>query len=313
MITTSTTARLHIGERVRFISPSSAPDRKSVVRFARVVESWGLEVDIGKHAFDKLGFLAGTDEHRAADLNEALSDPAVRAIFATRGGKGAYRIADKIDFAAARRDPKLLVGFSDITILHLALWKHCNMIGIHGPDACWAVDQASADSVEALRKAVMTTESIVLHSDPRAETAELTTHGRAAGVLIGGNLDLIGTAAGWSLPSLENAILFIEDIDKWLGHIDRVLTMLLNAGHLRGVRGVAVGHFTRCMSKGEWTYLDVLRDRLGGLDVPILGGLPIGHDKHACTVPLGTTATLDVTAKTLIIAGTSEPMRHDAR
>ena len=164
------------------------------------------------------------------------------------------------------------------------------------------ISQASAESVEALRAALMTAAPIVLRSDPRAETAALTTGGEAVGVLMGGNLDMLATAAGWALPGLADTILLIEAIDKWLGHIDRALTMLLNGGHLRGVRGVAVGHFTRCMSRGEWTYLDVLRDRLGRLGVPILGGLPIGHERDARTVPLGAVATLDATAGTLAIA-----------
>jgi muramoyltetrapeptide carboxypeptidase len=98
-----------------------------------------------------------------------------------------------------------------------------------------------------------------------------------------------------------------EAIDKWLGHIDRVFTMLLNGGHLAGVRGVAIGHFTRCMSHGEWTYLDVLRDRLGRLGVPILGGLPFGHDPHAYTIPFGAMATLDTTTHRLTIAGNERP------
>lgn len=111
---------LRAGDRVRLISPSSPADRASVVRFARVLESWGLEVDFGKHVFERIGFLAGTDENRSADLNDALRDPAIRGIFVTRGGKGAYRIADRIHVAAVRRD-----------------------VGIHGPGDCWAVDQAS--------------------------------------------------------------------------------------------------------------------------------------------------------------------------
>ena len=270
-------------------------------RFARVLRGWGFEVDYGKHAFDRVGFLAGTDDARAADLNEAFADPAVRAVFATRGGKGAYRIADRIDFAAVRRDPKLFVGFSDATILHLALWKECGAIGIHGPGAEWAVTQASAASVAALRRALTIDEPILLRSEPRAETAALTTTGSATGVLIGGGLEMLATAAGWALPSLDGAILFLEDIDKWRGQIDRMLTMLLNAGHLRGVRGVAVGHFIRCMTNGETTYLHILRDHLGKLGVPILGGLPIGHDPDALTIPVGAPATLDADAGTLEI------------
>ena len=294
-------ALLQPGDRVRLVSPSSAPDREAVLQFAAVLERWGLAVDIGRHAFDKLAYLAGPDEHRASDLNDALRDPAIRAVFTTRGGKGAYRIADRIDVAAVRHDPKPLVGFSDATVLHLALWRHAQAPGVHGPDACWAASQASPASVDALRQALMTAGPIRLQTDPRAETATLTTRGQATGVLLGGNLDLIATAAGWALPSLEGAILLLEDIDKWLGHLDRVLTMLVNAGHLRGVRGIAVGHFTRCMSAGAWTYLDVLRDRLGRLGVPILGGLPLGHDAHARTARLGVTATLDAAAGTLTI------------
>ena len=294
---------LRPGDHVRLISPSSTPDHTSVDRFARVIESWGLKVDLGKHVFEKVGFLAGTDEHRAADLNDALSDPTIRGIFATRGGKGAYRIADRIDVAAVRRDPKPLIGFSETTILHLALWNCGEIIGIHGPDACWAVSQASRASVEALRRAVMTSDPIVLYADSSAETAALTTNGVATGVLVGGNLDSLSTAAGWCLPRFHGAILFIEAIDVRLGHIDGALTMLLNGGHLAGVRGVAVGHFTRCMSNGEWTYLDVLRDRLGRLGVPILGGLPFGHDCDAHTIPFGAAGTLDTTTGTLTIAG----------
>lgn len=283
----TTVPPLRPGDRVRLVSPSSPPDPTSVARFVQVVEGWGLKVDLGKHVFERVGFLAGTDEHRAADLNEALRDPAIRGIFATRGGKGAYRIADRIDVAAVRRDPKPLIGFSDVTILHLALWHCGEVVGIHGPDAGWATGQASTASVDALRRAVMTNTRIVLHSNPSAETAALTTSGVAAGVLVGGNLDSIATAAGWCLPRLDRAILFIEAIDTWPGHIDRVLTMLLNGGHLLGVRGVAIGHSTRCMSKGDWTYLDVLRDRFGKTRRADPGGLPFGHDPDARAIPFG--------------------------
>lgn len=217
--------------------------------------------------------------------------------------KGAYRIADRIDVAAARRDPKPLIGFSDATILHLALWRCAAVVGIHGPGACWAVAQARPSSVDALRRAIMTSDPIERHAEPSAETAALTTDGVARGVLVGRNLDSIATAAGWHLPSLDGASLFIEAIDAWLGHIDRVLTMLLNGGYLAGARGVAIGHFTRCSSTGEWTYSDVLRDRLGRLGVPVLGGLPFGHDPQACTIPVGVVATLDTRTRTLTIDG----------
>jgi muramoyltetrapeptide carboxypeptidase len=290
---------LRPGDRVRLVAPSLPADPKLVVRFTRVLERWGLVPEVARHALEGRGFAAGTDVERAADLNEALRDPSVRAVFSVRGGKGAHRVVERIDYDAARRDPKPLVGFSDATIVHLALWKHCRALGVHGPDASWAVGLATEGSIDALRRALMTTAPIVLRADPRAETAALTTGGRATGVLLGGNLELIATAAGWALPSLDGAILLLEAIEQWPGHIDRVLTMLYRAGHLRGVRGVAVGHFTKCMTKGAWRYLDVLRDRLAPLGVPILGGLPVGHERDAASVVLGAEVTLDADAGTL--------------
>ena len=119
---------------------------------------------------------------------------------------------------------------------------------------------------------------------------------------MGGNLDAIANAAGWALPSFDGAILLIEGVGMGLGQIDRQLTMLANAGHLGGLRGIAVGQFAKSGTHGDWTAVDVLRDRLSRLDVPILGGLPIGHGKDPATVPLGTTAMLDADTGTLEVA-----------
>ena len=122
--------RLRTGDRVRLVSPASPPEREHLARGAGILSGWGLNVEVGRHAFDSFGhYLAGRDEDRLADLNDALRDPGVRAILSTRGGKGAYRIASGLDFAAARRDPKPLVGFSEVTYLHLALWRRCRLVG----------------------------------------------------------------------------------------------------------------------------------------------------------------------------------------
>lgn len=297
-------AKLKRGDRVVFVSPASTPDRADIEDTAKWLHrKFGLEVEIGAHAFDELGYLAGTDENRLADINKALRDPGIKAIFATRGGKGAYRIADGLDFAAARKYPKLLVGFSEITILHLALYKHCGLSGIHGATWPEGWDKGSSAS---FCKAVFTTDQIVVKQNPSESTAELTTTGKATGILLGGNQDMIATAAGWALPSFKGAILLLEAVDMRLGHIDRQLTKLKNAGHLDGIVGVAVGQYTDCgpdaTTQGDWTAIDVLRDRLSGWGVPILGGLPIGHGEHPVAVPLGTMATLDADIGTLTVA-----------
>lgn len=293
------------GDLVRFVSPASTPVRAEVEASAELLRSWGFRVDFGPHAFRKLSYLAGTDEERLADLNDALGDPGVRAIFATRGGKGSYRIADRLDFAAARRDPKLLVGYSDITILHLALWNQGIGGGIHGALADEDWHPLAASSGTPLRSLLTRAEPIVLRSQAAEDTGVLTTTGRVEGPLIGGNLDMVATAAGWALPGLEGCILLLEAVSLFLGQIDRQLTMLRKAGHLRGVAGIALGRFTDCGPSGSLTVVDLLRDHLAPLGVPILGGLPVGHGKGAHRFPIGCSAVLDADDRTLTI----DPLR----
>jgi muramoyltetrapeptide carboxypeptidase len=300
--------KLTPGDRVRFVSPASPVSRGGLDAGAKVLEELGLIVEYGDHVYDvddKLDYLAGTDRNRLADINEALGDPGIKAIVATRGGKGAYRIADGLDFDAARKHPKLLIGFSEITILHMALLKECGLTSIHG--APWNAKEFGQASADSFVKAVTTTEPIVVHSTPDEHTYALTTAGKAEGLLIGGNQDSIATAAGWALPDFDGAILLIEAFNMRLGHIDRQLTMLRNTGVLKGVVGIAIGQYTDCGAANDpttdvrCTEIDILRDRFGDLEVPILGGLPIGHGKNPIAVPIGTKAVLDADARTLTI------------
>jgi muramoyltetrapeptide carboxypeptidase len=288
--------KLKLGDKVRFISPASTPQRESVFRRAERLEEWGLRVDFGQHAFRENGYLAGTDDERLADINTALCDDDVRAIFTTRGGKGSYRIAERLDFGAARRDPKFLIGFSDITILHLALWKHCGIGGVHG--ALMEADgQFGPQNEASLRSLLMTDEPIVIRSRGAEMTSALTTSGVAEGVLLGGNLSMITTAAGWALRSLEGAILLLEAVNMYVGQVDRELTMLRKAGHLAGLAGIAVGQFAGFKP----SIVDLLREHLAPMGVPILGGLPLGHGDEPLSTLVGATATLDATSGYLTV------------
>ncbi|WP_432939573.1 S66 peptidase family protein [Kribbella sp. CA-253562] len=295
-------SRLQPGDRVRFVSPSSRPDRALVTRGAELLASWGLEVELGRHVFDQDGYRAGTDEHRLADLDEAFRDPGVRAIFATSGGKGAFRISQRIDFDAVRRDPKPLVGYSDVTALHLALWNACGVSAIHGPLVSWR-DHYGPDCADTLRSALMTTAGIVIRQQPDEPTAALTTGDTATGTLIGGNLAALAYGVGSDLKGLDGGILLIEanNIGDGIGQVDRQLTQLIKSGVLRGLRGVAVGQVLGFDDLDGWSVIDVLRDRLGELAVPVLGGLPVGHGPQPATVPLGTTATIDPRAGVLTV------------
>ncbi len=293
---------LRPGDRVRFVSPASSPDRDMVLRNAEILKGWGLTVDFGEYAFRKWNYLAGTDEERLSDLNAAFRDPDVRAIFTTRGGKGSYRIADQLDFAAARRDPKFLIGFSDITALHLSLLRHCHQVGIHGAFSIGpSEDGVSSYTRESMRRALMTTEDIVIGSRPEEPTSRLTTDGMAKGRLIGGNLDMVAASAGWALPDMHGAILLLEAIGLYPGQVDRQMTMLRKAGHLDGLAGVAIGQFTDFEFDRPYSVIDILREHLTELKVPILGGLPLGHGDSPASVFIGAVAELDAEAGILAI------------
>ncbi|XUY29337.1 S66 peptidase family protein [Agrobacterium sp. rho-8.1] len=294
--------KLKVGDLIRYVSPASTPEKQTTLKRAEALEALGFRVDFGSHAFSKYAWMAGTDEDRIADLNTAIRDPQVRAIFATRGGKGSYRIADQMDFDAIRRDPKPLLGFSDITALHLMSLKQCGLVGLHGAvfgDEATGIDQPN---LELLYQMLTGHGEAIFETRSEEPTAALTTKGEAQGRLIGGNLDIIGTMAGWGLPDLAGAILLIEAVDCFPGRIDRVLTSLRKAGHLDGIVGVAIGQFTTSDVTQARRIVELLRDHLEGLNVPMLGGLPFGHGRQPLSVPIGTLTRLDASAGTLAVA-----------
>jgi muramoyltetrapeptide carboxypeptidase len=292
------------GDKVRLVSPASYPEPEWIEESVAILQGWGLVAEVAEHAVARWGYMAGRDAERLADLNEAFRDPAVRAVITTQGGAGAYRIADDIDFDAVRADPKPLVGFSDITYLHLALWRHCRVPGIQG---CLA----GATAIASVRQLLMTTDPLVLKRDTTAVSAAIHVGGHARGRLIGGHLTSLSTSVGVRLPDMKGAILFLEaNREIGLGLVDRQLTQLLRSGALNGVAGIALGSFQgfeRLEDRG-WTIRDVLHDRLGNLGVPVLGGLFCGHDlvgsdggPDQSAIPIGTMATLDADQASLTL------------
>lgn len=289
-------ARVVAGEKVRLVSPASYPEASWIEESVGILEGWGLIAEVAEHALARWGYMAGRDSERLADLNEAFRDPAVRAVITTGGGAGAYRVADDIDFDAVRADPKPVVGFSDITYLHLAIWRHCRVPGIHG---CLA----GTTAVRTVRQLLMTTDPLVLNRDTAAVSAAIHVAGRARGRLIGGNLTAVATSVGVRLPDLSGAILFLEaHREIGLGLVDRQLTQLVRSKALDGVAGIALGSFHGFADRKDrgWTVLDVLHDRLATLGVPVLGGLFCGHDlagadggPDQCAIPVGSMAVLD--------------------
>ncbi|UKF32508.1 LD-carboxypeptidase (plasmid) [Clavibacter phaseoli] len=288
--------RLSPGDSVALASPASWPDDDVPAWMVEQIEAWGLQVVTGAHVLDHRGYLAGRDEDRVADLNGAIRDPQIRAIIATMGGCGSFRLHPHLDLVALRADPKPLVGYSDITALHLA-WANAGVPALHG-----AIAGKHSDHV---RRLLLEDAETVVTTDAEALSAQLTTTGKAEGRLLGGNLEMMARSVGVVDMDLTDAILLLE-INKaaGLGMVDRALTQLRYSGALDGIGAVALGsidQFAGYEDRG-WTILDVLRDHLDALSVPVLGGLPLGHIEDLITVPLGVPATLDTASGELIVA-----------
>ena len=306
---------LRPGDSVALVSPSGPVPADRVEHAVAVLTSWGLKPHVYPSVFKRFGFLGGTDEERAVDLNAAMSDPHIRAVWCTRGGYGVQRIVDRLDLTAIAHDPKLVIGFSDITGLHLALWRRIGLATIHGPVAAQLDKGAGSITALGAHHAIMTTDPVTLQADRAELTFGVRSRGRAEGPLLGGNLSLLAATIGtpdW--PDLTGAILLLEDVSEEPYRVDRMLTHLLRSGLLTGVAGIAIGQFTEC---GE--VAGVLAERLGPLGVPILGGLPVGHGEQHVAVPLGTRAVLDTDAGTLTVdaavsvgAGEANPLQPPA-
>jgi muramoyltetrapeptide carboxypeptidase len=287
------TPALRPGDRVAVVSPAGPADAERLERGMEMLRSWGFVPELGKHALARHGYLAGPDADRLTDLEWALGDTGIRAVIASRGGYGTQRIVDAPVWSRLRSDPKLLVGFSDITALHLAAWNGAGVASLYAPGAAWDADRLGDSGAASLHSAMTSTQPVIIHGTAAAG-------GVATGPLLGGNLSLLAASVGAGLPSLRDAVVLIEEVDEAPYRIDRMLTQLRRSGALDGIAGVAVGQMTNCSS--DDAVAAVLHDRLGDLGVPVLSGLPIGHGPGQLTVPLGSEARLDVAAGILHVA-----------
>jgi muramoyltetrapeptide carboxypeptidase len=296
--------RLREGDLVALVAPSGWVPPVRAQAATVVLTGWGLRVRMGEHALGRHTYLSGTDEERLADVNAALRDDEVRGVLCLRGGYGAQRIVDGLDLDAVRADPKLVLGFSDITALHLALWTGAGLPTVHGPTVTQFDRGAASLTATAARHALMSGEPVTVTAGDEEGTRDLRVGGRAEGRLLGGNLTLLATSCGTRhRPDLSGAILLLEDVHEEPYEIDRFLVQLARAGWLDDLAGVAVGQFTDCGTHDAYqpAVVEVLAERLTPLSVPVLGGLPIGHGDQQVAVGLGVPAVLDATAGTLVV------------
>lgn len=278
---------LRPGDTIGVAAPASPFDQKAFELGVAVLESLGYHVKVPQGVFRRHGYLAGSDEERAAVLMNFFEDDLIRAIFCARGGFGSMRLLPLMDFDLIRGNPKVFVGFSDITMLLTAFYERCRMVTFHGP-LVTTLGRDPAASCSALRDAVQGNGPLAL----RPGKPLVINHGRASGPVLGGNLTSLCHLVGTPFePSFEGHLLFLEDRGEAPYRIDRMLSQLRLCGHLDKVAGVLVGSFQGCEPLDD--VCRILKEAFESAGVPILGGFDLGHCAPNLTVPIGLEALLD--------------------
>lgn len=278
---------------------------KSLERFAR----WGYPVRVDDSVYEKFRYFAGTDENRANALLRLLRDPSVGAIWCARGGYGSTRLFQRLDKGGAPKlmaqDPKLLLGYSDVTGLHFYFYHHLKLPSVHCPMPANMSWQRMLPKVDKTLQQILKGEMPLGKHSHTAKWKLKTlcrTGKRAEGVILGGNLTLLVNMIGtpWQ-PDLKGAILFLEDIGELPYRVDRMLTQLENAGMLKGIKGVLLGDFEKDVAYREPAekkyWKEIFLERFGSRGIPVLTGLPVGHGQKNEPLPLGVKAEITASGK----------------
>jgi muramoyltetrapeptide carboxypeptidase len=299
--------RLRAGDLVGIVSPASSwENRSEILRGIAALEAWGLRVKVGPHVDDRHGYMAGRDEDRAADVNAMIADGEVRAVICLQGGYGTPRLIPLLDEAAFRANSKALCGYSDITTLHLAQERWGNVISFYSNGVTGVgAPEVSEFSKATMKRALFSDEPYgPIGPNPDDPYIRTVVGGRATGRLTGGCAGLISSAVGTRLaPDFRGKIVVLEEIELEGYWLDGYLTHLRNVGLFEGAAGIVVGDIKTKWSGGiaELSAEDIVEEVLGPLGLPLIFGLPIGHNKHHATVPLGAMATLDADAGMLVV------------
>lgn len=296
-----TPARLRPGDTVGLIAPGSSITEEGIQKAIRQIEGLGLKVRAGKNLRAINGFLAGTDQQRLEDLHTMFADPTIKAIWCVRGGYGCARLLPLLNYKMVKRNPKILIGYSDITALSTAITRKTGLVTFHGP-------VGSSDFTDFTTKhlrAALLEEHTWLPVERPAEQPEGTVYqsyvirgGTAEGPLWGGNLSLLAAAAGTDFaPPVKDSLLFIEDIGEDPYRLDRMLTQLRQSWDLGSAAGILLGVFKGCEADPEdrsLTLRETLTGRFADLGIPVAYGFPIGHIADMCTLPVGVRARVSM-------------------
>ena len=293
---------LQQGDSVAIIAPASPCDKKLIDKCIASLNELGLKVVIGESCISEHGFLSGTDDIRANDINCMFADKNIKGIFALRGGYGCARLLDLLDFKLIKKNPKIFIGYSDITALHIAINQKSKLITYHGPmistELIKGLDEYSADYY---KKFIFGNEKVEELFNPEGNTLEVINNGIASGQLTGGNLSLICSSLGTKYEiNTKNKILFLEEVEEVPYKVDRMLTHLKQSGKLKDVNGIILGAFTNCIApnnKKSLSLQEVFNKIILPLKKPTISNLVCGHCLPTLTLPLGEKVLLDANNK----------------
>lgn len=299
------------GDTIGIVSPSSAIFETEPYEIAKEsFEALGLKVKFGDHVKNRYGHLAGRDEERAEELNDMFKDPTINAIIALRGGSGAARVINKLDYEAIAANPKIFIGYSDITAFHLAIFQKTGLVTFHGPVAVSVWNSFSSDYLKRL----LFKKEEILYSNPKDKGDNLTqtknrirtiTPGNTTGFLLGGNLSVLTGIMGseYFPDNWEGKILYLEDVGEQIYAVDRMMSQLQLGGVLNKISGFVFGKCSSCKpggsGYGSLTLEEVIDHYIKPLKIPAFSGAMIGHIDDNITIPNGINAEIDAEKGTI--------------
>lgn len=296
-------ARLKKGDTIAICAPAGAMGKPNDAdEFQKILESLGLQVKIGPNISNRFGYFSNTDEERASEFMTFISDDEVQGIFFIRGGWGCARILDYLNFEIIAKNPKIILGFSDITTLLNAITTKTGLVTFHGPGGNSTWNDYSVDYIKQL-----IFEGKEVHYENLPSDHKIITYspGEAAGELYGGNLSVICSLIGSKLlPDWQGKILFLEDVMEEPYRIDRMLTQLQLSGILDAVNGIVLGNFRKCIAEEphkSFTLEEVFEQHFLDLGKPVFYGAQIGHIRNKFTVPVGVLAKIDASLGTITL------------
>jgi muramoyltetrapeptide carboxypeptidase len=303
--------RLKKGDTIGLVSPGSFITKKQLEDSIKNIELLGFKAAYSGKVISKYGYLGGSDEERADDLNDMFRRTDVDGIICTRGGYGCSRILPLLDYDLIKNNPKVLMGYSDITSLLYGIFEKSGVVGFHGPVGISTYDDFSVRYINDI--ILNPTPALTLLNHEENKNLNTIRSGKAEGILVGGNLSIIVSLIGTEFDiDSSGKIIFIEEVGEEPYRIDRMLTQMIQAGKFKNAAGIALGVFRNCEPKGSesgitnsFSLAEVLNDRLYDLNIPLVYGLSFGHISNKFTLPFGVKAELNSVNQTITLLETA--------